>query len=338
MAEAGVEIVVTNDQPPAAKKQRVPPSKVCAMCTNNEAKYTCPKCAARTCSLNCVNLHKTQTGCTGQRDRAAYVPLKQMNTGHLISDMRFLEEIETSSGGASRHLVEVVGKHAHQADKSRKRPRPSSNSSSSSSSSSSTSSTNPATAQFHSTKNPLTGGGPMAPSALVQKKSRREKLLATAAKGRGIDLVLLSMGMQRRAGNTSTYQKKLDRLNWQIEWVYKDCTETTENNDENKTLHELLQKVKTLHPKKTTESNEEEPTTESEQYIYLMRKAKCPANDQRYYHLGHGNVALKELLQGKSIVEYPVVHVVPTENEDNYLKMHSIALFETSVAKETKNE
>jgi hypothetical protein len=116
------------------------------------------------------------------------------------------------------------------------------------------------------------------------------------------------------------------------------ATTTTENNDENKTLHELLQKVKTLHPKKTTESNEEEPTTESQQYIYLMRKAKCPANDQRYYHLGHGNVALKELLQGKSIVEYPVVHVVPTENEDNYLKMHSIALFETRVAKETKNE
>ena len=178
----------------------------------------------------------------------------------------------------------------------------------------------------------------MAPCALVQKKSRQVKLLATAAKGRGIDLVLLSMGMQRRAGNNSQYYKNSDRLNWQIEWVYKDCTQTTESNDENKTLHELLQKVKTLHPKKTTESNEEQPTKESQQYTYLMRKAKCPANDQRYYHLGHGNVALKELLQGKSIVEYPVIHVVPTENEDNYLKMHSIALFEASMAKETKNE
>ena len=42
--------------------------------------------------------------CDGKRDRVAYVSLKQMNTGNLVSDIRFLEEIEASSGGAKRHL------------------------------------------------------------------------------------------------------------------------------------------------------------------------------------------------------------------------------------------
>ena len=56
-------------------------------------------------SGSCVNSHKKELECDGKRDRVAYVSLKQMNTGNLVSDIRFLEEIEASSGGAKRHLA-----------------------------------------------------------------------------------------------------------------------------------------------------------------------------------------------------------------------------------------
>ena len=336
--EAGIEIQLVHAPESKKIRKKEPPSKVCSMCTDNEAKYTCPKCFARSCSLKCVKLHKEQTGCNGKRDRVVYVPLKNMNTTHLISDMRFLEEIEASSGGAKRHLVEVVGEHAHVANRSSlKRPRPTATTTATSTSSFSTSSSSstittttttkdddeidPATEYFHRTKNPLTGGGPMAPPALAQKRSKREKLLSTAARGRNIDLILLSTGMQRRLQNGSHYHKKNDQINWQIEWICGGSSETTVGNDENKTLKVLSEKIRTLNIlfDKTVNNDSDVKVTNEREWIYLMVKARCPANDQRFYNLGNGNFqTLREMLSGKSFVEHPIIHIVHSEKVKEY--------------------
>ena len=333
--EAGVEIKLVAAEPSPKRQRREPPSKMCAICTSSEAKYTCPKCQVRTCSLACVRKHKETTGCDGQRDRVAYVRVSEMGTSNLISDMRFLEEVEMSSGGAQRHLVEIVGDHAHIPDRSSlKRPRATLSSSSSSSSSSSASSSSTrttggndnmdaATQQFFSTKNPLTGGGPMAPPALAQKRSRREKLLTTAAKAREIDLILLSTGMQRRAENNTHYHKKEDRLNWQIQWVYRGRSETTEGNDENETLPLLSKKIKTLFTKSVDvgdggdggdSGDGGDGDGDDDDVTYLMSKARCPANKQLFYNLGKNKgdtlVTLGALLKGKSFVEHPIIHIV----------------------------
>ena len=336
--EAGVEIELVAAEPSPKRKRREPPSKMCAICTSGEAKYTCPKCQVRTCSLACVRKHKETTGCDGQRDRVAYVRVSEMGTSNLISDMRFLEEVEMSSGGARRHLVEIVGDHAHIPDRSSlKRPRATLSSSSSSSSSSASSSStrttggndnmDAATQQFFSTKNPLTGGGPMAPPALAQKRSRREKLLTTAAKAREIDLILLSTGMQRRAENNTHYHKKEDRLNWQIQWVYRGRSETTEGNDENETLPLLSKKIKTLFTKSVDFVDGGDGVDgvdggdggdggdgDDDDVTYLMSKARCPANKQLFYNLGKNKgdtlVTLGALLKGKSFVEHPIIHIV----------------------------
>ena len=123
--EAGVEITLSvptssaadsssaaASPAPAAKRARA--DATCAVCALAAAKYTCPRCAVRSCSLACVRRHKRDTGCNGQRDKTAFVSIKQMNTNHLVSDLHFLEEVEHNSERARTHLVQRIDAHGDQ--------------------------------------------------------------------------------------------------------------------------------------------------------------------------------------------------------------------------------
>lgn len=68
--------------------------KKCVMCQENPIKYTCPRCSRRTCSLPCCLNHKKTFQCNGQRDRSSFKPLDAMNDLDLLSDYRFLEEVQ----------------------------------------------------------------------------------------------------------------------------------------------------------------------------------------------------------------------------------------------------
>lgn len=57
-----------------------------------ESKYRCPRCDWRSCGVACVRRHKEETGCSGLRDRTAYVPLRAMTDTHLHSDFNFLQD------------------------------------------------------------------------------------------------------------------------------------------------------------------------------------------------------------------------------------------------------
>jgi hypothetical protein len=50
-----------------------------------ESKYRCPRCDWRSCGIACVRRHKEETGCSGLRDRTAFVPLRAMSDTHLHS-------------------------------------------------------------------------------------------------------------------------------------------------------------------------------------------------------------------------------------------------------------
>ncbi|XP_031849468.1 box C/D snoRNA protein 1 [Nomia melanderi] len=68
----------------------------CEVCTADTAKYTCPKCEVRTCSLKCVNIHKKELECDGVRDKTKFVPLKSFTDLDILSDYRLLEEVGRS--------------------------------------------------------------------------------------------------------------------------------------------------------------------------------------------------------------------------------------------------
>ncbi|XP_052788238.1 box C/D snoRNA protein 1-like [Mya arenaria] len=76
--------------------------KSCAICEETEAKYRCPACEVETCCLQCVREHKSASGCTGVREKAAYVPLSDFRDIHLLSDYRFLEDGGRKTNNAAR--------------------------------------------------------------------------------------------------------------------------------------------------------------------------------------------------------------------------------------------
>ncbi|BEI83177.1 hypothetical protein CcaverHIS002_0310450 [Cutaneotrichosporon cavernicola] len=76
------------------------PSPKCSIC-KSPAKYTCPRCAARSCSLPCSKAHKEKKGCSGVRDPAAFVPLAKFTQGTWDGDYAWLE--------STRRQVAVFG-------------------------------------------------------------------------------------------------------------------------------------------------------------------------------------------------------------------------------------
>lgn len=57
----------------------------CEVCGATKAKYTCPKCEVRTCSLVCVNLHKKELDCDGIRDKTKFIPITSFADLDLLS-------------------------------------------------------------------------------------------------------------------------------------------------------------------------------------------------------------------------------------------------------------
>jgi hypothetical protein len=59
----------------------------CEVCNDQKAKYTCPRCELKTCCLRCINSHKKELGCTGQRNKVAYKGISEFTNLDLLSGM-----------------------------------------------------------------------------------------------------------------------------------------------------------------------------------------------------------------------------------------------------------
>ena len=68
-------------------------SKLCQTCVSEEWRYTCPRCSLHSCSLACVQRHKQERGCSGERDRCKHVPIREYNENTFYSDNFFLEDV-----------------------------------------------------------------------------------------------------------------------------------------------------------------------------------------------------------------------------------------------------
>lgn len=51
----------------------------CEVCNNNAAKYCCPRCEVKTCSLLCVNIHKKELECDGKKYKTGFKKLDKFN-------------------------------------------------------------------------------------------------------------------------------------------------------------------------------------------------------------------------------------------------------------------
>ncbi|KAH9844201.1 uncharacterized protein C8Q71DRAFT_697197 [Rhodofomes roseus] len=84
-----------------------PQPPLCSVCHDKPAIYTCPRCSMRTCTMSCSNQHKTLgVGCSGVRNKAAYVPMNEYGYMSLMSDYTFLEEMGRKVGDCGREIVQ----------------------------------------------------------------------------------------------------------------------------------------------------------------------------------------------------------------------------------------
>uniref|UniRef100_A0A8C7FXB3 Box C/D snoRNA protein 1 n=1 Tax=Oncorhynchus kisutch TaxID=8019 RepID=A0A8C7FXB3_ONCKI len=74
----------------------------CGVCGSEVANYRCPGCLKHSCSLPCVKKHKEESGCSGVRDKTAFVALSKMDEMNLLSDYRFLEDTGRLADSANR--------------------------------------------------------------------------------------------------------------------------------------------------------------------------------------------------------------------------------------------
>ncbi|CAH1126376.1 unnamed protein product [Ceutorhynchus assimilis] len=68
----------------------------CEVCGFHDAKYTCPRCEVKTCSLKCNKIHKLEVECNGSRDKTKFLPLNKFSNMDFESDYKLLENISES--------------------------------------------------------------------------------------------------------------------------------------------------------------------------------------------------------------------------------------------------
>ena len=72
----------------------------------NPPKYKCPRCAIRTCSLQCIKRHKLLSECSGVRNPAEYRKRKDLATPQSFDqDFNFISGVERSLERADQDAI-----------------------------------------------------------------------------------------------------------------------------------------------------------------------------------------------------------------------------------------
>lgn len=173
-------------------------TSLCVICHVSAPKYTCPRCAIRTCSLACIKKHKAWSSCSGTRDATAYVGRTRLRTAAGVDhDYNFLHGIERSMERAERVVVRDRGLVAEEE-------------------------LHPLTVQEVKWRVGRDGRRRkvLVTRALREAKGRVfEKFLAQRLRKLNVTILCAPAGMARMRENRTTLNRRSGRINWQVEWL-----------------------------------------------------------------------------------------------------------------------
>jgi len=193
-------------------------TSLCTTCHNRPPRYSCPRCGARSCSLECVRRHKSRAGCNGIRDVTAFVPRAQLRTAKYVDhDYNFLTAIERSRERNAKHMVDDRGIFTDEEIEARARrmrglwtdgelrfvePRAFAD---------------------------APGGGPAAAAERTpfggDDASQNKKRVRRLCRDMDLDVTAAPKGLSRQRENTTAWNRRTGRINWQVEWlVYEEGT------------------------------------------------------------------------------------------------------------------
>ncbi|XP_035810977.2 box C/D snoRNA protein 1 [Amphiprion ocellaris] len=234
----------------------------CGVCGSEEAKYKCPACLTYSCSLLCVKKHKEDSGCSGVRNKTAFVTLSHFDEMTLLSDYRFLEDTGRFADGANRdNLIRA--------------PR----------------------------------------------TTFKTKTLAANARKMNITLRLLPVSFSKSRENSTVFLKKEKLFLWHLKLIFPQSSSEFSQRRvcDTQTLEQILTAY--IHP------TESEPVTRQKLKMYVhapfddvkvfMKAEGRKANSVRYRELNI-HKSLRDNLSYKTLIEYPVLHVVLRDHWKDY--------------------
>ncbi|XP_037326122.2 box C/D snoRNA protein 1 [Pungitius pungitius] len=245
------------EEGPRGTKRKISLSN-CGVCGSEEAKYRCPACLANSCSLLCVKKHKDDTGCSGVRNKTAFVTISEFDEMTLLSDYRLLEDTGRFAGGATRDKL-----------------------------------------------------------VQVPRSTARAKRLAAGARKLNITLRFLPITFTKSKENSTLFFTKDKLFLWHVKVIFpQSSTEFSQRRVlDGQTLEQILTPY--IHP------TESDPVTRQKLKVYVrtpfdhvkvfMKAEGRKANSVRYHELDICKT-LRDNLSYKTIIEYPVLHVVLREH------------------------
>ena len=161
--------------------------------------------------------------------------------------------------------------------------------------------------------------------------------LVRQAESKGIALLRMPCGMQRRQSNTTRFQKKTGVISWKIELCFHvpksmlvderggggsllpKFLRVESELSESSTLSEELGKHLDIHPHNTATRSRLRwfANAPRDSLVLLMKRLPCSSASPKYFKLDP-NAPLSESLKGKTIIEFPTIDVVADEEKGCY--------------------
>lgn len=280
----------------------------CQECKEAAALYQCPRCSRRTCSLRCCNVHKERMGCNGKRDRTTYQRLEDMNDKTLQSDFHFLEDVlntvdvgkrlSKKIGATSTSIIKRCSHHPLLQEEH--------------TSSTTTMVPPPTTTSISNNR----GGRPI---------SQKLKRLLQESRERDITLLVMPPGMQRHKSNTSHYNVTNGIIFWRLEFIIH-MSSTDSHKKKNKVVFckKVSEECHWIEEYNHLWGGDKGMNGEvcSNHIFFLMKKIPF----KTYIELDR-KITLRQILKGMTIIEYPTIEVVTSDNMHNFPR--SIQVLET---------
>lgn len=249
--------------------------EVCGICHVNEAKYRCPACGIKTCSVDCINRHKKQTECTGTLEPSRFIPKHQLSQSpvHINRDYNFLtklgRDIVVGKSDIKTQAKNVFKRSNGPRNRSKRVKR------------SNEPDPDPRVAKVHQCY-------PMTTNPVIRRMNTM--------------VIQFPEGMSRASNNKSGYDKKLLAFTWTIEWVFVD-----------KTVKEFLSyRINEALALKDAVPMTILKTVNPEVETHHLRFYLSNVFDNHSFIELDPSGAVCEALKDAVVLEYPTIHVTTT--------------------------
>lgn len=260
-------------------------SEACSICMEKEAKYTCPACNTKTCSVECVKRHKLRLECSGEVDPTKFISNKTLSSSLALvnRDYNYLLNFErrVSLGKADiKTNARNVFKRSFSAPNPSKRQRPN------------TEIEDPRTEQV----NRVFANAP-------QTSIKRENTM----------VIHLPSGMSRSIQNKSGFDKKAGSYIWTVEWVPVDSSGAAHKSFISFRLKErtLLWECVPLNVLQASIPNEH--FAQEKLHFYLENCINTSPRRRSIIKLNPHDT-LGAVLAEKVVLEYPKIYIVGNDS------------------------